>query len=449
MKEILIIEDDFFFSKILSGLLSKNGYGITLVNDLKQAREKLSLQQFDLALLDYHLPDGTGLDLLLYLIQSGNKMPVLVMTSFHDIKTAVESIKKGAVDYITKPINQDELLMIIKEVFQTPKNQITASAKQHKSSLISYVKGSSAVSQSLYKHIELVAHTNMSVLLTGESGTGKEHVARILHEKSSRTHKPFIAIDCGALSVELAASELFGHVKGAFTGAIQDKKGQLELANGGTVFLDEIGNLSYEVQVKLLRAIEEREIIPVGGSKPVKVDIRIIAATNESLQNAITQEKFRADLYHRLNEFKIKTPALAERLEDLEDFVQYFIAQANKELEKNVKDMDADVKKIFLRYSWPGNIRELKNIIKRAVLLSTTDRITLQTLPEEMELSVLEHASDTANTTDLKQSQEQMEKELILKALSDTHYNKSKAAKILNIDRTTLYNKLAKYGIEI
>lgn len=447
MEAILIVEDDLFFSKILSSYLVKNGYAATVVADVSSAKAMLKEQAFHLVLLDYQLPDGTGLDVLSYLIQSGSKVPAIIMTSFHDIRTAVQSIKKGAVDYITKPINQEELLMVIRDILLPGKN----ASEQSETLTGAYVKGRSQASQLLYEHIELVAQTDMSVLINGESGTGKEHVARILHEKSKRAAKPFVAIDCGALSNELAASELFGHTKGAFTGAVQDKKGQLEQADGGTIFLDEVGNLSYEVQVKLLRAIEEREIIPVGSTRAVKVNIRIVTATNESLQTAIAQEKFRADLYHRLNEFKIKTPALRERLEDLDEFVAYFIAQSNKELNKSVKGIGAEVRKILLEYSWPGNIRELKNMMKRAVLLATSDTITLKELPEEMEFFVQEAQQHSPLTlsTDLKQSQETMEKELILKALADTHYNKSKAARLLNIDRTTLYNKLAKYNIEI
>jgi two-component system response regulator HydG len=280
----------------------------------------------------------------------------------------------------------------------------------------------------------------------GDSGTGKEQVARSIHNKSKRSGRPFIAIDCGALSNELAASELFGHIKGAFTGALLDKKGQFEAADGGTLFMDEVGNLSYEVQVKLLRALQEREIQPVGSNKIIKVDVRIVTATNDDLINSVKNGSFREDLYHRLNEFKIQLPPLRDRPEDMSLFIEYFIKQSNREFDKRVKDVSPDVNMLFQTYDWPGNLRELKNIIKRAVLLTNTDTIEMEALPEEMAFTV-SNAAKTASA-DLKQIQSETEKELIEKTLKEVKYNKSKAAKLLNIDRTTLYYKMAKYGIE-
>ncbi len=455
MAKVLITEDDITFAQILERYLNRHQYEVVLTHNVEQAKDILrSDTDFHAYLLDYRLPDGNGLDLLDFMIQENIKVPVLMMTSFNDVKVAVQCVKKGAQEYITKPINQEELLMLLKDIKPL-------SAKEHSPKIAevivpkiaveeqpqsAFVKGKSDEALALHQHVALVAQTDMSVLINGESGTGKEHIARALHDSSKRATKPFIAVDCGALSAELAASELFGHVKGAFTGALNDKTGIFELANGGTIFLDEVGNLSYEVQVKLLRAIEQREIVPVGSHKVIKVDVRLITATNEDFKSAIQNGNFREDLYHRINEFKIKIPALRERREDIDEFIQYFIRKSNKELEKRVVGLDAEVRKIFMQYQWPGNIRELKNIIKRAVLLCQGDFISKNELPDDMELTLLEQELEP--TADLKAVQQQTEKELIIKTLTETKYNKSKAAKLLNIDRTTLYNKLAKYGID-
>jgi two-component system response regulator HydG len=449
MLKLLITEDDITFAQILERYLSRHGYQIVLTHNLEQAKKEIAANDDLYAiLLDYRLPDGHGIDLLEYMITKNLKVPVLMMTSFNDVKVAVQCIKKGAREYITKPINQEELLMLLENIQAKPSPPTDTKSPEIKESgaTVQFVKGHSDAAEALYQHVSLVAQTDMSVLINGESGTGKEHIARALHDKSKRANKPFIAVDCGALSAELAASELFGHVKGAFTGALMDKVGIFEAANGGTIFLDEVGNLSYEVQVKLLRAIQQREIVPVGSNKVIKVDVRLITATNEDFKTAIQNASFREDLYHRINEFKIKIPALRERREDLDEFVNFFIKLSNEELCKNVHGIDADVRKIFKQYHWPGNIRELKNIIKRAVLLAQSDMITKSELPEDMELSIMEYELEP--TADLKAVQQQTEKELILKTLAETKYNKSKAAKLLNIDRTTLYNKLAKYGID-
>jgi len=309
-----------------------------------------------------------------------------------------------------------------------------------------FVDGDSEKSTQLNDYVNLVAPTNVSVILQGESGTGKEHIARSIHSKSKRSASPFVAIDCGTLSSELAASELFGHSKGAFTGAMQDKKGQFEMADKGTFFLDEVGNLSYEVQVKLLRTLQEKVVQPIGSNRNVKIDVRIIAATNDDLLSKVKEGSFREDLYHRLNEFKILIPALRQRKEDLAQFIQHFISLSNMELGKNVKTVSEEVMQIFTQYEWPGNLRELKNIIKRSVLLSKGDTIEKESLPEEMILEVLENPS--LSEFDLKALQELNEREMIVKTLQEVKYNKTKAARLLNIDRKTLYLKIAKYNLE-
>lgn len=439
MSKFLIVEDDSTFAQIIEGFLSKSGFEVLLASNTKQACKLIDQQPFDLLLVDYRLPDGTGLDVLKYAREKGIATPTLVMTSFNDVRTAVKSIQLGAFDYITKPVNPDELLMLIKNSLAKDEAPSTATDNN-------FIKGKSEVAEKLHQHIALVAPTDMSVIIQGESGTGKEHIAKTLHLQSKRSTKPFIAIDCGTLSKDLAGSELFGHVKGAFTGALNDKKGQFEAANGGTLFLDEVGNLTYEVQVKLLRALQERLIQPIGSTKAIPVDVRIIAATNDDLANSIQQGEFREDLYHRLNEFKIQLPALRDRGKDLELFINHFITLSNKELNRNVQAIEPDAKQLLLDYDWPGNLRELKNVIKRMVLLSLGDTAGTASLPDEMTMAVSQLARNSS--TDLKAVNEQNEKQLITETLQKVRYNKSKAAKLLNIDRKTLYSKMERYGIE-
>ena len=438
MVKILIVEDDSTFAQIIEGFLLKKGFTVVLAPTTKQSFKILLEDKFDLLLVDYRLPDGTGLDVLSFSRDQGLAIPTIIMTSFNDVRTAVKSMQLGAFDYITKPINPDELLMVINKSLDKKEDQPLA--------LNNFIKGKSAVADKLYEHINLVAPTDMSVIIQGESGTGKEFAAKTLHLQSKRSNKPFIAIDCGALSKDLAASELFGHVKGAFTGAVTDKKGQFEVANGGTLFLDEVGNLSYEVQVKLLRALQERDIQPLGSTKKIPVDVRIITATNDDLINSIQQGEFREDLYHRLNEFKILLPPLRDRGKDLELFINHFISLSNKELGRNVINVDADAKELLLKYDWPGNLRELGNVIKRMVLLSRDETATIDSLPDEMKLAINQFPKTSGS--DLKATNELNEKHLITETLLKVKYNKSKAAKLLNIDRKTLYSKMERYGIE-
>lgn len=438
MVKILIVEDDSTFAQIIEGFLLKKGFTVVLAPTTKQSYKILLEEKFDLLLVDYRLPDGTGLDVLSFSRDQGLAIPTIIMTSFNDVRTAVKSMQLGAFDYITKPINPDELLMVINKSLDKKEDQPLA--------LNNFIKGKSAVADKLYEHINLVAPTDMSVIIQGESGTGKEFAAKTLHLQSKRSNKPFIAIDCGALSKDLAASELFGHVKGAFTGAVTDKKGQFEVANGGTLFLDEVGNLSYEVQVKLLRALQERDIQPLGSTKKIPVDVRIITATNDDLINSIQQGEFREDLYHRLNEFKILLPPLRDRGKDLELFINHFISLSNKELGRNVINIDADAKELLLKYDWPGNLRELGNVIKRMVLLSRDETATIDSLPDEMKLAINQFPK--TSSSDLKATNEVNEKHLITETLLKVKYNKSKAAKLLNIDRKTLYSKMERYGIE-
>jgi two-component system response regulator HydG len=442
MTNILLVEDDSSFVHLIKTFLEKKGYALTAGTSLKDARDKLTQQSYRLILLDFHLPDGNAFDFLSHLHQQDIRIPVVIMTSFQDVRTAVKAMRLGIRDYITKPVNPEELLMIVEQTLK--KSEAPAPSEIRQEAV--FVKGVSKTSEELHRHIELIAPTNMSVIIQGESGTGKENLARSIHQLSKRSHGPFIAIDCGALSDELASSELFGHVKGAFTGAMFDKKGEFAAADGGTLFLDEVGNLSYNVQVKLLRAIQERIIQPVGGNKPLKVDVRIITATNDDLKISVRNGAFREDLFHRLNEFSIYVPPLRERAEDLALFTDHFIARSNKELSKQVKGVSPEVMEIFLAYKWPGNLRELQNIMKRSVLLAQGDLIQKTDIPDEM----YQPGAETPRKpeTDLKLMNETNEKELIIKTLQDVRFNKTKAAALLNIDRKTLYLKIMKYGID-
>jgi len=459
MAHLLLLEDDSTFSKLLSSFLGKHGHQVQVCTSLKEARLALvksidDNNPFEVFMLDYRLPDGNSVDLLKQVRSEGNRTPAFIMTSFHDVRTAVSAMQNGAFDYITKPVNPEELLMVLGEALNksgASKEKVVPqqakSGKKTEKPQLDFIEGKSKISKQLYEYVRLVSPTDMSVIIQGESGTGKEHVAKSIHRLSKRSNGPFVAIDCGSLSKDLAASELFGHKKGAFTGALQDKVGQFEAADGGTLFLDEIGNLGYDVQIKLLRALQERIVVPIGSTNPIKVDVRLIAATNEDLMTSAAAGDFRDDLYHRLNEFKIEVPPLRKRGEDLGIFIQYFVDKANEELGRNVQQLSKEVMDVFQKYDWPGNLRELNNVIKRLVLLSKEEVANLDALPAEM-IAEISSESQKPVGSDLKALQESHEKEMIEKVLQEVRYNKSKAAKLLNIDRKTLYYKIEKYHIE-
>lgn len=458
MAHILLVEDDNTFAMILEGFLKKKSFEVEVKYSVKGGLEALRSTSFDLLLLDYRLGDGTGMDVLDAMRSEGINIPVIIMTSFNDVRTAVRAIRQGVFDYITKPVNPDELLMVVNEALESG---MTAQTNDERKPSVTprvatsseYVDGTGSAARKMQEYISLVAPTDMTVLIRGESGTGKEYVARSIHQQSQRWDKPFVSIDCGTLSKELAASELFGHIKGSFTGALQDKAGQFIEASGGTLFLDEVGNLSYDVQVKLLRALQEKVIQPVGANKTVKVDVRVLAATNDDLPHSVSEGQFREDLYHRINEFEILVPALRNRREDFQEFCDFFMAAANAELDRNVRHLSAEVQAIFATYDWPGNLRELKNVIKRMVLLTQSDTADATALPEDMVASISankhEFVAVSSEIPDLKLHSEAHERQLILDVLQKAKYNKSKAAQMLNIDRKTLYNKIEKYGIEL
>jgi two-component system response regulator HydG len=446
MPKILVIEDDISFCKLLEKFLTKKAFDVTIAFSANEARLAIAKESFDLILTDLRLPDSDGIVLMTEFKNLNPEIPVVLMTGYSDVNTAVKAIKNGAADYISKPFNPDEVLLVItnaletSEVVATPikKNKTVAKKDINETE---FVKGISVASKKLLDHIQLVSPTDMSVLIIGESGTGKEIIAKSIHQQSNRKNNTFIAVDCGAIPKELAASEFFGHLKGSFTGAINDKIGYFEAANDGTIFLDEIGNLSYENQIQLLRALQERKIKPVGSNKEINVDIRIITATNEDLREAVKNGDFREDLYHRINEFSIESPSLIDRGEDLMVFADYFLEKANQQLNKEVIGFSPEVVAIFQKYSWPGNLRELQNCVKRATLLSRGDFIESDVLPAEF--FQIEKQQNSGDTFSLSEN----EKETIMQALSKTQNNKSEAAKLLKITRKTLYNKLKLYDI--
>lgn len=441
---ILIIEDDLTFSTMLKTWLGKKGFEVDTASSSSHAKKQLSARSYDLILSDLRLPDQDGIHLLAWLRNQSCTTPFIIMTSYAEIQTAVQAIKQGASDYIAKPVQPDELLKKIREAIQKPEQEVTTTDVQlGKTAPQSFLEGESEAAHQLFSYVRLVAPTQMSVLINGASGTGKEYVAHRIHELSKRNGKPFIAIDCGSIPKDLAASEFFGHIKGSFTGALNDKVGAFEEANGGTLFLDEIGNLSYEVQVQLLRALQERRIRRIGSTKEIEVDVRLISATNENLQEAIAKGNFREDLYHRINEFTLRMPDLKERPEDILLFANFFLDQANRELERDLIGFDAAASEALQRYSWPGNLRQLKNTVKRATLLARGEFITLHDLGDE----ILSQPASTPQTSSFVLHDEEMEKQRILNALQQTGNNKTKAALLLGIDRKTLYNKMKLYNI--
>lgn len=451
MKNILIIDDDSYICTLLVNFLKQKGFKTEGTTSGLKGMRLIEKGNFDLILSDYRLPDSDGLKILQHIKSKKPNVPVIIMTAYADVKMAVKLIKAGAFDYVTKPIQPEEILQLVTKAIESGK---------HKENDISFEKdfivGRSSGIQKVMEHIKAVAPTDITVLIEGETGSGKEYIARAIHYASNRKNKPFVAVDCGAIPKELANSELFGHVKGAFTGAINDKKGYFELAKGGTLFLDEVGNLPYENQVKMLRALQEQIISKVGDNKSIKTDVRLIAASNEDLLKQMEVNEFREDLYHRLNGFKLQLPALRDRSEDMPDFISFFIQKANKAFNKKILGIDDAVKKIFSEYPWYGNIRELQNIINRAVLLSQSEIIKAEVLPEEIRLHKLQNNSTKMHAnfsnkelSELKEATEVTEKEVILNALIESNFNKSKAAKILKIDRKTLYNKIKLYEIDL
>lgn len=467
MNKILIIDDEVNIGILLSKFLTRNGFEVSTSTSGTNALELMTKESFNLVLCDYRLEDTDGREILRTIKNTYPNTGVIIITGYSDIKLAVELIKMGAYDYITKPLYPDEILNTINKAIETQRliNQANSepleTKKDDKVELAvmpeEFVVGKGSASQELLKQIKLVAPTNFSVILNGDSGTGKESVAKSIHFNSKRRDMPFIAMDCGSLTKDLAGSEFFGHEKGSFTGALYTKIGHFEMANGGTLFLDEVGNLSYEIQAALLRTVQERKVKRIGSTSEIPLDVRIIVATNENLSDAIQKGRFREDLFHRFNEFNIVVPPLRERGKDILIFAEHFLEQTCEELNRKVPIFSVEVSECLLGYSWPGNVRELKNVIRRAALLSEGNVVQLKALP--LEISTFSKGTDLENTLeakiaknsnkyDLKNAALEAEYETILQVLKEVNFNKTKAAKILNIDRKTLYNKMKLINLE-
>ena len=464
MNKILIVDDEISIGELLSKFLTRNGFEVAVATSGSGAFEYLSKEHFHLVLCDYRLEDTDGREILRKIKSNYPDTCVIIITSYSDIKLAVELIKMGAYDYITKPLYPDEILNTIHQAIKCQQKILIKKDVIIKSLTISensksfdtseeFVIGKSTLSKELIRQIGLVAPTNYSVILTGESGTGKESVAKSIHLNSPRRNRPFVAMDCGSLTKELAGSEFFGHEKGSFTGAMFTKIGHFELANGGTLFLDEVVNLSYDLQAALLRTVQERKVKRIGGTKEIDLDVRIIVATNENLLEAIQKGRFREDLYHRFNEFNITLPPLRERENDIMLFAENFLIKGNLELNRQIKGFSDEVANCFKTYNWSGNIRELKNVIRRAMLLTEGDTILLKALPLEIstfsKVSAMENvlnnpvaSAENTSKGQLKNAAMGAEYETILRVLKEVKFNKTKAAQILNIDRKTLYNKM-------
>ncbi len=448
MGKILIIDDDTYVCKQLEDLFNRRGFETVVAYSANNGLKALKKGGVDMVLCDYRLPDADGMEVFNRIKKTDPLLPVIFMTAYADVRTAVRMIRAGAFDYVTKPFLAEEILNLTTKALSYESENLAVFEKR-------FVKGKGSAIRNILNHIDLVAPTCLSVLIEGETGSGKEFIARAIHYSSPRNEKPFIALDCGALPGELANSELFGHVKGAFTGAIKDKTGCFVAAEGGTLFLDEIGNLSHENQVRLLRTLQEKTVTPLGDNKSIKVDVRIIVAANEDLKLSVKEGKFREDLYHRINGFKISLPPLRERKEDIFEFAHHFLFSANEDFGKKVRGFDSEVREAFLKYAWPGNIRELENVVNRCVLLSHGEKVTADTLPDEIRYQREDvrnqggESHDRKRRLTLKQAAMTAERDAIVNALTSTGYNKTRAARLLDVDRKTLYNKMREYSIHV
>lgn len=430
---IFVIEDNPVYNDYVCNLLKKEGFSTVQAYRLNAAKKLLAgMEEDDIVLADLRLDEGESIDLLRWMRANGMRQPFIIMTNYGEVHSAVESMKLGSKDYIQKPLLEDKLIPLVRS--------LQKEREKRKQRQVPIFIRQGAAYQNIKKRVRLVAATRMSVLILGENGTGKEHIAQHIHAQSKRADKPFVAVDCGSLSPTLAQSAFFGHVKGAFTGADTNRAGYFQEAEGGTLLLDEVGNLTMETQQMLLRAIQERRYRPIGAKEDKTADVRIVAATNEDLHKAVAEKRFRQDLLYRLQEYVITVPPLRDCLEDIMPLAEFFREIANQELERSVKGFDATARKALLAYLWPGNVRELKQKVLSAVLHAEGDMIT----EDELELGGEQTAASVGFT--LKSGEE--EKERILRALKQADGNKKLAAKLLGIGRTTLYNKLEEYGIE-
>jgi two-component system response regulator HydG len=446
-KTILIVDDEKSHRLMLRAHLEEEGFQIVEASDGHEAVDLVNERLFDLVLMDIRMPSMDGIEALKRIKEATAATPVIMMTAYGSINSAVEALKAGATDYLTKPLDMDELIFKAKKALhyrQLEEENILQKERLGIRFDFSSIIGTSLAMKELFETLSMAAPTEATVLLLGESGTGKELVANAIHQNSPRRDKPYVKVNCAALPETLLESELFGHEKGAFTGAIDKKKGRFERADGGTLFLDEIGEMSPPTQTKILRVLQEREFEAVGGTKTIKVDVRIIAATNKDLAEEVRKGGFREDLYYRLNVVPITIPPLRERTEDIPLLAEHFLRIYSDKNKRKIRGFDPGVMHAFIGYSWPGNVRELENIVERTVIMSREDTITLGDLPPGIATSQGE-GDQTPPPTSLRD----VERETILKTLHQTGGNRTHAAQILGITRKTLQNKIKEYGIDI
>ncbi len=454
MARVLIVDDDPVILEVIGDILKKNGYEVVAAPNGTAGIRELERKYFDLVLTDLVMPDVDGMEVLNHVVSTTPKAICIILTGHGTIKSSVEAIKKGAFDYITKPITADELLVVIEKALKfrnLEEENIRLKKELQQTYGYDNLVGTSNAIKNIYDLIEKVADTDGTVLISGASGTGKELIARAIHYHSSRCDRPLVVINCGAIPEELLESELFGHEKGAFTGAYKSRIGRFEMANGGTIFLDEIGEMSPALQVKLLRVLQEKKFERVGGTKTIHVDVRIIAATNKNLTTAINKGKFREDLYYRLNVIPMKVPPLKQRKSDIPLLIDHFLKKFQKGANKRITDFSAEAMDAMLKYDWPGNVRELENVIKRLTILCDDEVVTVDDLPEHIPhkgraVRVVEEDFLEKGVT-LHEAVEDYEKGLIIGALERSDWVKTKAAKLLNINRTTLVEKIKKQNL--
>lgn len=457
---ILVVDDETKMRRVLQMYFEDDGYVVIQAENGADALEKLSASRPDLIICDMRMPRMNGIELLRRVKTISPDLPVIIMTAYGEIKSAVESMKLGAEGYVTKPLDMEELKIAAARALE--KSSLVKENMQLRAELDSRFDIKNFVGKSLkmlqiFRLIEQVAPTNTTVLVTGESGTGKELVARAIHAGSFRRSKPFVVVNCAALSEHLLESELFGHVKGAFTGAHSDRQGRFELADGGTLFLDELALMSIPLQGKLLRVLQEKEFEPVGGTGTIKVDVRIIGATNKNLERLMESKLFREDLYYRLNVVEIHLPPLRERKEDIPILVEHCISKLNRELGKNIRGIANEALELLQKYDWPGNVRELENLLERAIVLGKSDIVSIENFPDQI-TRLMEQAEFRRNFVEgfklpdqglpLIETVEEIEKRLIQEALERTNWNKTKAAELLGVTRKIMRYKTEKYDLD-
>lgn len=445
---ILVVDDEKDICKALSILLSKEGYAVREAYNGEEALELLAKENFDLVMTDIKMEKKDGFEVLREAQKISPGTPVIMMTAFASVGSAVEAMRAGAVDYITKPFINDEIRLTIRRILESNRlqmeNLILRQELSQRPAAFSNIIGSSDAMQKVFVMMEKVIPSKSNILITGESGTGKGLVAQAIHEAGPRKDKPFISINCGAIPENLLESELFGHKKGSFTSAVEDKKGLITMANGGSLFLDEIGELPSALQVKLLHIIQTRELTPVGDTRVITVDVRIIAATNADLTQRVKEGRFREDLYYRLNVIELKMPPLRDRRDDIPVLIKHYLDAFNKEAGKAIKDVDYEAMQSMLAYDWPGNIRELRNTLERAVVLADGEVITIHDLTDKLRTLDVEGVS----TSSLRQALDDFERDYVKRSLAESKGNKEATAAKLGIDLATLYRKLKKLKIE-